>query len=72
VVLRVYLNRFRFFSDSGIFSIFSYFSVFWSFVASENEQAASKHEKNVVLGHFIKFKLFIISQYFLVTGGFGK
>ena len=46
-MLRDYLRKFRFFSDSSIFfSFFEYFSVFWSFEAFFHGQAAFYYEKD--------------------------
>jgi len=54
------------------FGALSFSDIFESLAASEIEQVASKHEKNVVFGHFTKIRRFIIFRHFLVTGGFGN
>ena len=46
------------------FGVFIIFSIFKSLAASDHEQVASYHEKNVVFGHFIKFRCFYHFQHF--------
>ena len=62
-------DLFRPFYQISAFS--SFFSIFQALAASEIEQVASKHEKNVVFGHFIKIRRFIM---FIIckTCSFGK
>jgi hypothetical protein len=46
------------------FGALSFSDIFESLAASEIEQVASKHEKNVVFGHFTKIRRFIIFRHF--------
>ena len=46
------------------FGVLTFLGIFESLAASEIEQVASKHKKNVVFGHFIKIRLFIIFRHF--------